>query len=879
MEPDASREDALMFIHLLIDAGFRSALPLATATPMGWSFAQPVLLWALLLTPLFWFWPKRIVDKRWGALRSALWIVLTLAWAGPRRLGPDGESVRVLLSPEDPTSPAVLQVRERFAELAERDRDIRHLWVGPPVEGAPLEERFDRLNLDLDRARDLSACLELAASQLPSGVSGSLILASSGLPEEQRRTEDPAGATWRRSASRLADRGLPLSLVGLPAPRSAARSLDLRPSGELRAGHPGRALAAVRAEQSRVRVRLSYNGEEWASAEANVRGRAEVLLEWAPTEAGLFACQLEVIDLSAELVDGEPPVDRQEVWVAVQEPLDVLYLGERMAAGQARFSELAGSGFRFAQAPVEGDVVEDLPLEQIDVVVLDDRSAASLDEAWLEQLVEEVQSRGLGLLLAGGRAAFGPGGWSNTPIDRVNPLESVQKEEKKDPSTSLVIVIDTSGSMSGQRMVLAKEVARLAMRRLQPHDKVGVVEFYGNKQWSAPLQSAANVIDLQRAINRLDAGGGTVLFPGVEEAYYGLRNVQTRFKHVMVITDAGVETAPYEQLLRRMNRDGIALSTVLVGGGRHSEFLVELADWGGGRYYHAPDRFHLPELMLKQPSTSLLPGYRPESLPVRAQGGASWWGSEPPEDLPPLAGYAECEPRPGAQVLLAGGDGKRPILASWQHGAGRVTAFASEPTGAGTEPWRDLENFSSLMARSLAKTARPGGRTVEFELEREFERTRLIASRRDPAGDPVPLGQPRAQIWRPDGLAGPELQWRAIGPDRWEAQWLSDPRQPVAVIARSAADPRPVYAASGAVSGDVERADPKARVIADQWSMPTGGAVLSLDQLDQAPVGGFDRNGEVRHGRPWLLALGLLILLAELLYRRSPRTAPRGASF
>ncbi|MHC4377472.1 MAG: vWA domain-containing protein, partial [Planctomycetota bacterium] len=641
-----------MFAHSMFDLNFATALPLATATSMGWSFAQPALLWALLLTPLFWFWPKRLDDQRWGALRSALWIVLVLAWAGPRQLSPSGDAVRVLVSPEDPSSPAVIQVAERFAELAERDHDVRHLWVGPSAGEADPEGRIERLNVDPERARDLSACLELAASQLPAGVSGALILASSGLHEEQRRTDDPAGASWRRAASRLADRGLPLSVVGLPAARSAARSLDLRPSGELRAGHPGRALAAVRAEQSRVRVRLTHNGDVWARAEANVRERAEVLLEWTPTEAGLFACQLEVADLSAAPVNGGPPVDRQEVWVAVQEPLDVLYLGERMAEGQARFAELAGSGFRFAEAPVEGDVVGDLPLDQVDVVVLDDRSAASLDEAWMEQLVEQVQTSGLGLMLAGGRAAFGPGGWSNTPIDRVNPLESVQKEEKKDPSTSLVIVIDTSGSMSGQRMVLAKEVARLAMRRLQPHDKVGVVEFYGNKQWSAPLQSAANVIDLQRAINRLDAGGGTVLFPGVEEAYYGLRNVQTRFKHVMVITDAGVESAPYEQLLRRMNRDGIALSTVLVGGGRHSEFLVELADWGGGRYYHAPDRFHLPELMLKQPSTSLLPGYRPESLPVRAQGGASWWGAEPPEDLPPLAGYAECEPRPGAQVLL-----------------------------------------------------------------------------------------------------------------------------------------------------------------------------------------------------------------------------------
>ncbi|MHC4515528.1 MAG: vWA domain-containing protein, partial [Planctomycetota bacterium] len=135
-----------------------------------------------------------------------------------------------------------------------------------------------------------------------------------------------------------------------------------------------------------------------------------------------------------------------------------------------------------------------------------------------------------------------------------------------------------------------------------------------------------NAIDIQRALNRLDAVGGTILFQPIEDAYFGLRNVQTRYKHVLVLTDAGVESGPYEQLMRRMARDGICVSTVLVGPGRHSEFLVELADWGRGRFYNAADRFNLPEIMLKQPSSARLPGYRVGVQEVEAQGGQGWWG-------------------------------------------------------------------------------------------------------------------------------------------------------------------------------------------------------------------------------------------------------------
>ena len=59
-------------------------------------------------------------------------------------------------------------------------------------------------------------------------------------------------------------------------------------------------------------------------------------------------------------------------------------------------------------------------------------------------------------------------------------------------------------SFHQQRVQLAKECARLAIRRLLPHDKVGIVEFYGSKRRAAPLQSASNTIELTRALKGLN---------------------------------------------------------------------------------------------------------------------------------------------------------------------------------------------------------------------------------------------------------------------------------------------------------------------------------------------------------------------------------------
>lgn len=98
-----------------------------------------------------------------------------------------------------------------------------------------------------------------------------------------------------------------------------------------------------------------------------------------------------------------------------------------------------------------------------------------------------------------------------------------------------------------------------------------------------------------------------MILPAIEEAEFALKNVNTRTRHVVILTDGGVESGPFEMLSRRMAESGITVSTVLVGPGGHSPFLASIAQWGRGRFYHAPDRFNLPEIILHQPQTNSPP--------------------------------------------------------------------------------------------------------------------------------------------------------------------------------------------------------------------------------------------------------------------------------
>ncbi len=824
---------------------------------MAIEFTTPIWLWLALAIPVLWVWPRRLRDLKHGAIRSVVVALLILALAGPTVPGEETRAHHVLLL--DTTTSVLLgdssSTVTGLQSLGRRLGDDRAilLSMGEGGETSLANSSWERSERFTSDRTPLGAALAVAGSQIPAGTHGSVTLISDG---------HSTSHDWGPAAQALAARGIPVHVDILRGPPET----DLRPVG-LFVEEPLRAGATARAHVDLIgsaiaTVTLSSGEAVLAVREGvAVDGRTRVMLPIEPEESGFLPL---VVTVSAtEGTDEFPGTNSFATEVAVQDPLRVLYLGERIAEGRERLEELVGSGFDFEERE---DLTAEPNLDRFDLVMIDDRPAETMPASFQEAVDEAVRERGLGLLMSGGGGSFGPGGYHDSPLAQTLPIEFIQKEEKKDPSTALAIIIDTSGSMGGNRIILAKETARLAIRRLLPHDKVGIVEFYGTKRWAAPLQSAANAIDIQRALNRLDAGGGTILLPAIEEAYYGLRNMQTRYKHVLMLTDAGVETGPYESLLRRMARDGICVSTVLVGPARHGEFLVQLADWGNGRYYNASDRFNLPEIMLKQPSTARLPAYRPGVQAVEPRGGAGWWGEVDPLGVPSVSGYVETRARPGAEVLLRTRTDGHPVLASWRAGLGRATAFLTEPVGPGTTGWEEWPEYGAFLARVLSRTAADGVGPYRWSLEEDGTRLDVIAERRERA---APL--PRASRLG-EGETATALEFHERAPGRFVATLGRDPAAAVR-IACGTVDPargawRLVSPAhpGGSPEGQV---DPAHALDLAALAAATGGSVIGdLGSFNPTAGGGGAPRG-IRELAPLCSLLALLAFLGEILYRRS----------
>src|SRR5262249_59307586 len=105
-----------------------------------------------------------------------------------------------------------------------------------------------------------------------------------------------------------------------------------------------------------------------------------------------------------------------------------------------------------------------------------------------------VRDMGGGLIMAGGQDSFGSGGYQGTRIEKILPVRFDSEKEINQPSVALVLVIDRSGSMQGEKLEMAKESARATAEVLDPSDLLSVIAFD-----NTPM----TIVRLQRAPNRL----------------------------------------------------------------------------------------------------------------------------------------------------------------------------------------------------------------------------------------------------------------------------------------------------------------------------------------------------------------------------------------
>ncbi|WP_295184197.1 VWA domain-containing protein [uncultured Brevundimonas sp.] len=818
---------------------------------MTLTFLHPEAGWLLLLIPGFVWWARKASRVR-VALRTAVFVALVAALAQPSLIVRRGGPTSVIIVDQ---GAALSPASRALAASAAQSVVARAESNGPVVViqrgGAPLALKAARHVIlpESGQTGGISHALDLALAAFPLGSEGRVTMIGSGLGADR---------AWGRSVDALLARGVVVDSVPITVGRRDAFISDVAiPAG--RAGE--RVSAPVRLDGVGQGLSISvFSGDRriGGAGPIDLDGPASVALDVPLDQPGFMPLRLE-------LTRGGAVVSRFETAAAVQDPLPTLYVNGGQAGGAAALQRLAGPGLRIdSRAPA---ALGGIDLSAYRAVMLDDVPASALPVPSQQRLIEAVRSRGLGLMVSGGDSAFAAGGYAGTPLAATLPVTIRQDEQTEDPSVAVAVVIDTSGSMLGTPLDLGKQVARLAVRKLTPADSVGVVEFYGGRQWVAPMQPARDVPEIERAIGRVQAQGGSEhLFGALQEAYYGLQNTQARYRHILVISDAGVNADRYPQLIRHIAQDQVTVSTVLVGGSVEGE--ARMAQWarlGRGRFYVVGDEFNLVEINFKQPQQKPQPGVKRGGFALAASAPSFGWGelaAAPPRQLD---GFTQAGVKPQAETLIRTTTGE-PILASWQWGAGRVTALMTEPVGQGTAHWRNWSGYGDWMQGLIAHTADPRP-DWDVRLGRVGDRVKIVAQRVRNADTTAP----QIRLRNGAGQAGPALSTVERAPGLFTAE---GPAPMESAVLAEVRDGRGVSrAALPAVSGGqsdrpVSEAD---GLPLDQLARLTSGTVIQDPSRvgsvtfspGRSPASALDLWG-------WLCWLALALYVADIVYRRWP---------
>lgn len=869
------------------------------------------LSWLYLLIPglpwLIWYHFRSLSDfpawqKRLSlVLRIAVVALLAAALAGPVLMrDTDQQMVIFAIDRSESIDNAARKKADEFIDKAVQsaaDRDVELRFLEFAKRPAKLQQSWDDFQKQVDESSEAgseSATEEVEETELKSG-SGDSDDPQSNEPDDTQRGTDLDAAVRTAIASMppsrvrrvvlisdgnategedpiatAADGGVPIWTVPLPSRSEAEVQLtrveaptqvrqgqpfyvevvvssnrdgkgyiDLY-RGDIQIGEDDPKPVEIKKGENRFRFRQTVLGKRQETFAARLRGFEDTLFDNNESSAVVYA------EGRPRVLMIDPDVDQTDSlrWALDEQSIDV----------EVR--------------PPQGVPTDLTEIQGYECVVLSNVPATAMTMRQMDLIRIYVKELGGGLVMLGGDQSFGLGGYYRTQIEEILPVRSNFEKEREKPSLAMMLVIDKSGSMGGQKIELAKDAARGAVELLGPRDAIGVIAFDGSAYTVSELRSTSDKGQIIDSISTIEASGGTNMYPGMVDALDALRGATAKLKHVILMTDGVSSPGDFQGAASEMAANRITLSTVALGQGSSEALLEELAQIGGGRYYFCDSADAVPQVFAKETveasksAINELPFMAQTVRPTNVLEGIDL------ELSPLLLGYVVTRPKPTAEFILASESGD-PLLAWWRYGLGMSVAFTSDAKNRWAGEWLSWPDFGPFWAQVIRHAMRKqDNKGVFVEVRREGDQTHISLDSVDDNGVFIENATTELNLIDPR-LGRQKLAMRQSAPGRFETTIPTDQRGDYHIdLAQTRTSGKTSRVSRGITIGYSD----ELRLLPTDTTTLQRIATVSQGQYDPSPESLFEASDQTARQPfplwPWLLMVALSIFVVDVALRR-----------
>lgn len=678
------------------------------------TFLAPILL-LLVLPCAVWMIGWRLLSRPMSVLRVCCYALLVLALARPAlRLPRRGGTVVVVADRSASLPPEALRQQAALIQTlqARRKADDRIGVVSfaarSAVEHVPQQAAFGAFSaVHEPDASSLAEALGTALALIPPDGAGRLLVLSDG----RFTGGDPqavAGAAAARGVAidhRLQTRGAAAdtAVVRVDAPQ------------ELRAGEALLATAWVESPAEQTVAFTVRQGQTVVTrGQRRVpRGISPLTFRDAPGGPGVRG-----YEVSVAAAENDPFPENNTARFLVRRAGSKPLLCVPASPASRLPLRLAGGGVEVVTQPAETLDGSLASLAGYAGLVIENTRADAVGPATLRNVAAWVEHAGAGVLLTGGRNAFGLGGYYKSALEEELPVTMELRREHRKFSMAIAVALDRSGSMAAPvaggktKMDLANLGTMEVLNLLSDQDEMAVIAVDSAPHIVVNRSPVGRVRSSQesRILGIQSMGGGIFIYEALKAASLQMASAETGVKHILLFADAADSEEPgkYKELLAALAGSGISVSVVGLGSRMDCDaaLLEEIARLGGGTCTFSDNAFEIPRLFAQDTftvarNTLLTNAVRPTFTVALPQLSDAL-----PAEAPALGGYNLCYLRPGATAVAVSGDEyEAPLVAMRNHGSGRALVFTGEADGALSGPfaqWEHAGEFYGALARQCA---------------------------------------------------------------------------------------------------------------------------------------------------------------------------------